>query len=92
MVDEIREAPRQCACPNGENNCVCPSPEILEPVNLPVNSGKTRRSPQMTTTAVCFKFISFKMINSYLEDHFLAVSELPLPPATATMQMYYSTK
>ncbi|CAJ0930930.1 unnamed protein product, partial [Mesorhabditis belari] len=51
MVDEIREAPRQCACPNGENNCVCPSPEILEPVNLPVNSPKTRRSPQMSTTA-----------------------------------------
>ncbi|ETN74528.1 hypothetical protein NECAME_04014 [Necator americanus] len=56
LVEEIREAPRQCACPNGEDNCVCPSPEILEPVNVPINSEKARRSPisvsncQTTTT------------------------------------------
>uniref|UniRef100_A0A1I7WMH3 Chitin-binding type-2 domain-containing protein n=1 Tax=Heterorhabditis bacteriophora TaxID=37862 RepID=A0A1I7WMH3_HETBA len=46
LVEEIREAPRQCTCPNGENNCVCPSPEILAPVNLPINSAKVRRAPQ----------------------------------------------
>ncbi|CAI4225405.1 unnamed protein product [Auanema sp. JU1783] len=49
LVEEIREAPRQCACPNGESNCVCPSPEILEPVNIPINSAKVRRSPQSNT-------------------------------------------
>jgi hypothetical protein len=31
-VREIRQAPKQCACPNGESNCVCPTPEILEPI------------------------------------------------------------
>ncbi|VDM52770.1 unnamed protein product [Angiostrongylus costaricensis] len=30
LIEEIRDEPRQCECPNGENNCVCPSPEILE--------------------------------------------------------------
>lgn len=46
LVEEIREAPRQCACPNGEQNCVCPSPEILEPTFAPKNSPKVRRSAQ----------------------------------------------
>jgi len=32
VVREIRQAPKQCACPNGESNCVCPTPEILEPI------------------------------------------------------------
>ncbi|CAD6192699.1 unnamed protein product [Caenorhabditis auriculariae] len=54
LVEEIREAPRQCACPNGELNCVCPSPEILEPVSAPVNSPKVRRSPQSTIARVQF--------------------------------------
>uniref|UniRef100_A0A0K0DLB9 Chitin-binding type-2 domain-containing protein n=1 Tax=Angiostrongylus cantonensis TaxID=6313 RepID=A0A0K0DLB9_ANGCA len=30
LIEEIRDEPRQCECPNGENNCVCPSPEIFE--------------------------------------------------------------
>ncbi|PAV65600.1 hypothetical protein WR25_12298 isoform A [Diploscapter pachys] len=46
LVEEIREAPRQCSCPNGENNCVCPSPEILEPTVVQFNSEKVRRAPQ----------------------------------------------
>ncbi|EYC13549.1 hypothetical protein Y032_0043g780 [Ancylostoma ceylanicum] len=54
LVEEIREAPRQCACPNGEDNCVCPSPEILEPVNVPVNSEKARRSPTSTSQPLQF--------------------------------------
>ncbi|WKY03480.1 hypothetical protein Q1695_004887 [Nippostrongylus brasiliensis] len=45
LIEEIREAPRQCACPNGEQNCVCPSPEILEPVVIPINSERARRAP-----------------------------------------------
>ena len=45
-IQEIRQAPRQCTCPNGENNCVCPTPEILEPVSLPRQSKLVRRSPQ----------------------------------------------
>ncbi|VDO65852.1 unnamed protein product [Haemonchus placei] len=49
LVEEVREAPRQCTCPNGEENCVCPSPEILEPVVMPVNSDKARRSPLTTS-------------------------------------------
>uniref|UniRef100_A0AC34Q1Q8 Chitin-binding type-2 domain-containing protein n=1 Tax=Panagrolaimus sp. JU765 TaxID=591449 RepID=A0AC34Q1Q8_9BILA len=47
-IQEIRQAPRQCTCPNGENNCVCPTPEILEPVMVPRNSKLVRRSPQST--------------------------------------------
>uniref|UniRef100_A0A1I7Y3R0 Chitin-binding type-2 domain-containing protein n=1 Tax=Steinernema glaseri TaxID=37863 RepID=A0A1I7Y3R0_9BILA len=46
-IRETRQAPRQCACPNGELNCVCPLPEILEPIAVPVNSKAVRRSPQM---------------------------------------------
>uniref|UniRef100_A0A0N5C0X6 Chitin-binding type-2 domain-containing protein n=1 Tax=Strongyloides papillosus TaxID=174720 RepID=A0A0N5C0X6_STREA len=30
-VSETIQAPRQCTCPNGANNCVCPQPEILSP-------------------------------------------------------------
>lgn len=47
-IKEIRQAPRQCSCPNGENNCVCPTPEILEPVSIPRQSKLVRRSPQST--------------------------------------------
>ncbi|XGW30322.1 hypothetical protein V3C99_009363 [Haemonchus contortus] len=54
LVEEVREAPRQCTCPNGEENCVCPSPEILEPVVMPVNSDKARRSPLLTTSPIQF--------------------------------------
>ncbi|PIO61548.1 hypothetical protein TELCIR_16928, partial [Teladorsagia circumcincta] len=50
LVEEVREAPRQCTCPNGEENCVCPSPEILEPVVIPINSDKTRRSPLLSSS------------------------------------------
>lgn len=52
LVEEIREAPRQCSCPNGEQNCVCPSPEILEPVVIPINSDKARRAPGQLTPSV----------------------------------------
>uniref|UniRef100_A0A914XCK8 Uncharacterized protein n=1 Tax=Plectus sambesii TaxID=2011161 RepID=A0A914XCK8_9BILA len=34
VVRETRQAPIPCTCPNGEQNCVCPSPEILEPVAI----------------------------------------------------------
>ncbi|KAK6015719.1 hypothetical protein OSTOST_18829 [Ostertagia ostertagi] len=54
LVEEVREAPRQCTCPNGEENCVCPSPEILEPVVIPINSEKTRRSPLLSTSPLQF--------------------------------------
>uniref|UniRef100_A0AC35UFR5 Chitin-binding type-2 domain-containing protein n=1 Tax=Rhabditophanes sp. KR3021 TaxID=114890 RepID=A0AC35UFR5_9BILA len=33
-VEEIKRAPRSCTCPNGDANCVCPRPEILQPVAL----------------------------------------------------------
>ncbi|KAK0398457.1 hypothetical protein QR680_002596 [Steinernema hermaphroditum] len=46
-IRETRQSPRQCACPNGELNCVCPLPEILEPIAVSVNSKAVRRSPQM---------------------------------------------
>uniref|UniRef100_A0A0N4YB00 Thyroglobulin type-1 domain-containing protein n=1 Tax=Nippostrongylus brasiliensis TaxID=27835 RepID=A0A0N4YB00_NIPBR len=51
LIEEIREAPRQCACPNGERNCVCPSPEILEPVVIPINSERARRAPSSSRTS-----------------------------------------
>lgn len=43
-VREIRPAPKRCECPNGEENCVCPVPEILTPVKVPRNSRSTPRS------------------------------------------------
>ncbi|KAK5974054.1 hypothetical protein GCK32_017384 [Trichostrongylus colubriformis] len=54
LVEEVREAPRQCACPNGEENCVCPSPEILKPVVIPINSNKSRRSPMLNNAPLQF--------------------------------------
>ncbi|CAI5448253.1 unnamed protein product [Caenorhabditis angaria] len=46
LVEETREAPRQCACPNGEQNCVCPSPEILEPISSPRGTVRKTRQTQ----------------------------------------------
>ncbi|KAL6741234.1 hypothetical protein Aduo_014509 [Ancylostoma duodenale] len=54
LIEEIREAPRQCACPNGEANCVCPNPEILAPIKVPINSIKVRRSPTSTSEPLRF--------------------------------------
>uniref|UniRef100_A0A0N5A726 Na_H_Exchanger domain-containing protein n=1 Tax=Parastrongyloides trichosuri TaxID=131310 RepID=A0A0N5A726_PARTI len=31
-ITETIQAPRKCTCPNGQNNCVCPQPEILTPI------------------------------------------------------------
>ncbi|CEF59257.1 Chitin binding domain-containing protein [Strongyloides ratti] len=30
-ISETIQNPRKCTCPNGDNNCVCPQPEILSP-------------------------------------------------------------
>uniref|UniRef100_A0A158R5K8 Chitin-binding type-2 domain-containing protein n=1 Tax=Syphacia muris TaxID=451379 RepID=A0A158R5K8_9BILA len=52
IVHEIRQAPKQCACPNGEKNCVCPTPEILEPKLIRTKVVRRRNAP-MATISVC---------------------------------------
>uniref|UniRef100_A0A0K0FKU9 Chitin-binding type-2 domain-containing protein n=1 Tax=Strongyloides venezuelensis TaxID=75913 RepID=A0A0K0FKU9_STRVS len=42
-VEEIKQGPRKCTCPNGETNCVCPLPEILQPVKVNVTSYRSKR-------------------------------------------------
>uniref|UniRef100_A0AAF5CVZ5 Chitin-binding type-2 domain-containing protein n=1 Tax=Strongyloides stercoralis TaxID=6248 RepID=A0AAF5CVZ5_STRER len=42
-VEEIKQGPRKCTCPNGESNCVCPLPEILQPVKVNVTSYRFKR-------------------------------------------------
>uniref|UniRef100_A0A7E4VR22 Chitin-binding type-2 domain-containing protein n=1 Tax=Panagrellus redivivus TaxID=6233 RepID=A0A7E4VR22_PANRE len=48
-IQELRQAPRQCSCPNGEANCVCPTPEILEPVTIK----RSRRQAQQQNLPNC---------------------------------------
>ena len=95
LVEETREAPRQCTCPNGEANCVCPSPEILEPVHIPINSGAVRRSPQSSQVSYFFNVVKlqyFSASNSLNTHHAPALNlslSVPVLPKTLRMSKFY---
>ncbi|KAI6175471.1 CRE-PQN-74 protein [Aphelenchoides bicaudatus] len=56
-IHETRQTPRRCSCPNGADDCLCPRPEILEPVKV---ARRTRTTEIVIDHTPAMRFQSFQ--------------------------------